>query len=341
MKKALWIVSLFAVFAALAGSAEKPKVSFKVGIIPVPEHSKLIIARDKGFFAEEGLDVELVEFQNSADGITALRGGKTDIGSVGVTAPLVHISKGADSIRIIGGLGGNGSAIVAGPDFAAKYKSLADLKGKKVGTVRLSSSDAVVRSALTKTGIDWKKDVTIFELKNPAAVIEAVKTGEIDAGVVWAPFDIIALDRGLKVVVRTEQLSPGHPCCRISVNVEELQKERAAFVGFVKAIYKAERFIVKNRKETIELVSKDLKLDQREVEETIYGGHTEFSSDPNVKGVVEFWSGLQKSGFIESDRDIRKYIDTSIAKDALDALVKTEPKDAFWKSAQKLFAERN
>ena len=120
-----------AICAALAftisADAQQPeKVKLKAGLIPVLEHSKLIIARDKGLFAQEGLEVELVEFANSADGMTALRGGKTDAGSVGVTAPLVHIAKGAESIRIIGGLGGEGSAVVVKPELAAK---ISDLKG--------------------------------------------------------------------------------------------------------------------------------------------------------------------------------------------------------------------
>ena len=183
----------------------------KVGIIPVPEHAKLIIARDQGFFATQGLDVELVEFANSADGITALRAGKTDAGSVGVTAPLVHISKGAKNIKIIGGLGGEGSAVVVRADQLDKVGSLKGLKGLKIGTVRLSSSDAIVRAELAKAGIAWQKDVEIFELKSPAAVVEAVKSGGVDAGVVWAPFDTKAEEAGLKILVRTGALSPGHP----------------------------------------------------------------------------------------------------------------------------------
>jgi NitT/TauT family transport system substrate-binding protein len=341
MKRIFQWVALISILTMGAWAEETPRTALKVGIIPVPEHAKLIIAREKGFFASEGLDVELVEFQNSADGITALRAGKIDVGSVGVTAPLVHISKGADNIRLIGGLGGNGSAIVANADFAARFKGLADLKGSKVGTVRLSSSDAVVRGALNKANIDWKKDLQIFELKNPAAVIEAVKSGEVDAGVVWAPFDIQAEDRGLKVVIRTDELSPGHPCCRLAITAQDLEKRDAVWVGFLKAIYKAERFLAQNRPETVELLTKSLKVDKRQVEETVYGGHTEFTTDPNATGIVQFWDTMRTSGFVESDQDIHKFIDGSVARKALDALAAAEPDDAFWKSLQKQFNERN
>ena len=57
----------------------------KVGHLPVRGHAKF-------FVAKEGLDVELLEFINSADGINAVRAGKLDIGAYGTTAPLVHIA---------------------------------------------------------------------------------------------------------------------------------------------------------------------------------------------------------------------------------------------------------
>ena len=63
----------------------------------------------------------------------------------------------------------------ATPANAAKIAGVTDLKGKKVATVRMASGDAVLRGALKDKGINWKTDLQIFELKSPAAVIEAVK----------------------------------------------------------------------------------------------------------------------------------------------------------------------
>jgi len=326
-------------FHGQAFAADATKL--KVGIIPVPEHAKLIVARDKGFFAQEGLEVELVEFANSADGITALRAGKTDAGSVGVTAPLVHIAKGAKNIKIIGGLGGEGSAVVVPADQLAKIGSLKGLKGLKVGTVRLSSSDAIVRAELAKAGVNWAKDLQIFELKSPAAVVEAVKSGEVQAGVVWAPFDIKAEEAGLKVLVRTGTLSPGHPCCRIAVLSEDLAKRPVVWNSFLKAILRAEQHIATQRKDTVETVTKALKIESKLVEEVIYSGHTEFSSDPNVKGVVLFWDAMKDSDFVQSNLDIRDSIDVAPYRNALESLAKESPKDVFWQVRLKQFKDRD
>jgi len=326
---------------SLAAVAQDGRTKLKVGLIPVPEHSKLVVAHDQGFFAQEGLEVELVEFANSADGMSALRGGKTDAGSVGVTAPLVHIAKGAENIRLIGGLGGEGSAVVSKPELAARLADVKGLKGLKVGTVRLSSSDAIVRAALAKEGVDWRKDLQVFELKSPPAVLEAVKSGEVDAGVVWAPFDLKAEEIGLKVALRTGKLSPGHPCCRVAVLAEDLARRPEVWKAYLKALLRAERFIAENHQATVDTVAKALKIDPKLVERTIYGGDTEFSSDPNTKGIVLFWDAVKGSGFIESKQDIRSYVDAAPYKAALDSLAAAQPNDPFWQARLAQFKERD
>ena len=60
----------------------------KVGYLPVTGHAKFFVAKEQGLFAQEGLDVELVDFQNSADGLNAVVAGKLDVGAFGTTAIL-------------------------------------------------------------------------------------------------------------------------------------------------------------------------------------------------------------------------------------------------------------
>ncbi|MDR1646895.1 MAG: ABC transporter substrate-binding protein, partial [Zoogloeaceae bacterium] len=87
-------------FVVAGGAAAE---ALKVGYLPVTGHAKFFVAQEYGLFKAEGLDVELIEFQNSADGLNALISGKLDIAPFGTTAPLVHLAKGT-KIRIIGGI---------------------------------------------------------------------------------------------------------------------------------------------------------------------------------------------------------------------------------------------
>jgi len=341
MKRLKWAgvaVALAALGTAGAARAENLE-KLRIGYLPVTGHAKFFVAKEQGFFAKEGFDVELVEFVNSADGINALKAGKIDVGAFGTTAPLVHISKGTD-LRIIGGIMGEDAAIVTTPDKARTLKSVADLRGKKIATVRLASGDAVLRGALHDANIDWKKDVQIFELKNPPAVIEAIKTGQVDVGVVWGPHDFRAEEQGLTVVARSKTLQPGHPCCRLTVRAEEL-KERAQWVRLLRAILLAEKFTREDHPRTIDVIAQYLKLDKALIEKAYYSGYLDQSSDPNARGVQKFWKIMQVSEFVDSKDAIDPHIDVTIYKEALDGLAKESPKDAFWADLERKFPERN
>jgi len=313
--------------------------SLKVGYLPVTGHAKYFIAQEQGLFKKEGLDVELIEFQNSADGINAIIAGKLDTGSFSTTAPLLFYSKGSE-IKIIGGIMGQDAAIVVKPEQAGNIRSITDLKGKKVATVRLASGDAVLRGALKDAKIDWKTDLQIFELKNPPAVIEAVKSGQVDAGVVWGPHDLRAEQQGLKIVVRSGDLSPGHPCCRLVVTNAKL-KDTAVLERFLRAILQAEKFATTHHKETIDSIAKYIKLDRDLLEKGYYSPNLDQSSDPNVKGVQKFWLSMVGSEFIEGKRTLEPIFELSLYRHALESLARENPKDPFWQVRLKQFNERD
>ena len=319
--------------------ADSPTRALKVGYLPVTGHAKFFVAQEQGFFAQEGLDVQLIEFVNSADGLNAIVAGKLDIGAFGTTAPLAHIAKGTD-LRIIGGIMGEDASLVAPAEKARQIKTVADLKGKKVATVRMASGDAVLRGALTDANVDWKSDVQIFELKNPPAVIEAVKSGQVDAGLVWGPHDLRAEEQGLKIVIRSSDLQPGHPCCRLVITRKN-HDDQETWNRFLRAILRAEKFAAQNRQETIDAIQKYVKLDRDLLERGYYQPHLDQQTDPDVRGVQTFWTVMRNSGFIESNVDITDYIDVTLYKQALDRLSAEEPQEPFWKQRQRDFQQRD
>ncbi|GHT83848.1 ABC transporter substrate-binding protein [Betaproteobacteria bacterium] len=314
--------------------------SLKVGYLPVTGQAKFFVAKEYGIFEKEGLDVELIEFQNSADGLNALVSGKLDIAPFGTTAPLVFLSKGS-KIRIIGGIMGGDAALIATPEKAPGVSRIADLKGKKVATVRLASGDAVLRGALKEAGLNPKTDLELFELKNPPAVIEAVKSGQVDAGVVWGPHDLRAEDQGLKVVIRSTDLQPGHPCCRILAMDTTIEKNPATLEKFVRAILLAQKYGVEHKKETVAAIAKYVKLDPALLEKAYTSPYLDQSSDPNTKGVTDFANIMVESEFITAVPDLKTGIYTEIYQRALNQLAKENPDDPFWKTLQEEFKKNN
>jgi NitT/TauT family transport system substrate-binding protein len=337
---------LAAAFASLSVSAQPKKIHLEVGHLPASGHTKYFVAKEAGFFDEEGLDVRLVEFTNSADGLAAIRSGKLDIGSFSTTAPLLHIAKGAD-LRILGGVMGEDAAIAVAKD--SPIASLAGLKGKKVATVRLATGDAVLRGALAKAGIDFHKDLEIIELKSPPAVLEAIKTGKVDAGVTWGPHDQRADEFGLKIIARSKTLWPGHPCCRlVSLQDTLLKREKESadvWVKFLRAFLKAEKFERDNHAKTVEYVANYVKIDKALLDKALYSGTLDQSTDPNLQGVAEFYKVMRDSGQIEDGpavpASINPFVNTKLYAAALDSLIREHPAEPFWKELKTVFASRN
>jgi NitT/TauT family transport system substrate-binding protein len=316
----------------------------RIGYLPATGHGKIFVAQERGYFVDEGLKVELTEFINSADGIAAIRAGKIDVGGFGTVAPLLQISTGAD-LRVIGGLMGEDSSIITTAEKASGIRSAADLKGKKVATIRLATGDAILRGGVHDVGLSWKDDLEIFELKSPGAVIEAVKIGQVDAGVVWGPHDVSAINQGLKVVLISADIFPGHPCCRLTVTGEEYAPRQDTWRRFLRAILKAERYALtggeEHRQQTVADISKYAKLDKDLIYKSYYGGHLDQSTDPNADGVRKIWGIIIAAGFVQSDEDASRFIETGAYGQALDSLLAEEPGDAYWQNLKKVFNQRD
>jgi NitT/TauT family transport system substrate-binding protein len=320
-----------------AGSGFAAELSkLKVGYLPTSGHLLYFVAKEKGFFQQEGLDVELFRFTNSGEGLNAIKSGKLDAGSFGTSAPLAFIDKGAD-FTIFGGQMGEGHGLVAKPEKAERFKDLKNFRGATIGAVRLATGDVVFRAALHEAGIDWKKDLTIKEFDSPAAVLEAVKKGSLDAGLVWIPYFTLAEKQGLKVVKYSGEVIKGHTCCRQVALTGTVKNRQADFEKFLTALLKAYQYYQTDRNGTVDVVAKYVQIDKGDLLKDIYGGHLLVSPDPHRTSVLQFWGFMKKIDYISSNESIDKRINTKIYQNALASLSKREPNEKLWKKLSKEF----
>jgi NitT/TauT family transport system substrate-binding protein len=172
-------------------------------------------------------------------------------------------------------------------------------------------------------------------------VIEAVKSGQVDAGVVWGPHDLRAEEQGLVVVVRSKDLSPGHPCCRLTINQKDLESRGDLWERFIRAILKAERFSKTNQEATVRDIIKYVKIDPVMAKKAFYSPYLDQSSDPNLVGIQDFWKTMKTSNFVESTAEIAPFVDGKNYLAALDSLAKDEPQEAYWKTLRSVYSSRN
>jgi NitT/TauT family transport system substrate-binding protein len=184
--RALKTIGLSLLAACLASSGlaqgppEKPKVVLGVGGKPALYYLPLTIAERKGFFKEEGLEVEINDFAGGARALQALVGGSVDV----VTGAYEHTvrmqAKGQD-IRGVAELGRFPLITVAVRNkHAAPIKSAADFKGRKIGvTAPGSSTHLIPLYAMSKAGLK-AADAAYVGVGATASAVAAVQRGEID-----------------------------------------------------------------------------------------------------------------------------------------------------------------
>lgn len=329
-------IAALLVAASSVGALATELKKLKVGYLPTSGHLLYFVAKEKGFFQQEGLNVELARFTNSGEGLTAIKTGKLDAGSFGTSAPLAFISKGAD-FTIFGGQMGEGHGLVARPDKAERFKNLKNFRGATIGAVRLATGDVVFRAALHEAGLDWKKDLTIREFDSPAAVLEAIKKGSVDAGLLWIPYFTLAEKQGLVVVKYSGEVIKGHTCCRQVALTSTLRQRPADFEHFLTALLRAYRSYLTDRKGTVDIVSKYVQIDRNDLFKDIYGGHLLIGPDPHRTSVLQFWDFMKKAGYISSNDSIDSHINTRLYANALAGLEKREPREILWKKLSREF----
>ncbi|MBM3627475.1 MAG: transporter substrate-binding domain-containing protein [Alphaproteobacteria bacterium] len=175
------LATLALVPGAGAQALEKPRLTIGVGGKPLLYYLPLTIAETRGFFREEGLQVETNDFGGGSRALQALLGGSVDL----VTGAYEHTirmqTKGQD-VRAVLELGRfPGIVLAVRKDRAAQIKGPADLKGAKIGvTAPGSSTNFFVNFLMARAGAN-PKDAAFVGVGTGLSAIAAMKRGEIDA----------------------------------------------------------------------------------------------------------------------------------------------------------------
>src|SRR3977135_4143773 len=180
--------------AALAGSAvlglpglgrsqalEKPKLTIAVGGKNLLYYLPLTIAESLGYFKAEGLDITIADFAGGSRALQAVVGGSADVVSGAFEHTLNMQAKGVKLRALV--LQGRAPQVVLGvnPKTMPNFKTVADLKGKKIGvTAPGSSTNVMANFVLAKAGLK-PSDVSIIGVGAASGAVAAMRAGQIDA----------------------------------------------------------------------------------------------------------------------------------------------------------------
>ena len=214
-------------------------------------------AIEKGYFEEEGIKVNLTSFQDGPTIISAMESGSIDIGYIGHGAHKLCI-QGNAKIFALSHIS-NGDAVIGGPEV----KTLEDLKGKKVAYSSGTSSEDILKNALTKANLTMD-DIEAVEME-AANIVTAMLSGGVDACATWSPNSLKILEEAKDATLLCDNMTFIDSTVSLAswiVTPSYAEKNADAILRFTKALYKAMDYAADDHyDEVAEYVAAETKTD--------------------------------------------------------------------------------
>ena len=301
------MVAMLALMALATGTAHAQKIRIFAGSSPV--FAPVFIADQKGFFKEEGLDVQVRPFSSGAEATEGFRSGSADL-LVASDVPLIYLLAGGDTVVVAQFSANQDMLVIVGPKGATNP---ADLKGKKVGLVTKSASEYLLNNYLKRGGLTVN-DVERVHLA-PFDQVPAIARGDVQALTSWKPFDLkIAQVAGDKQQVLANNgqekyvLYSGILARRdfASKNPGELEK-------LLRAIGKASKWLAENSLAASgDALASYLKTDSKDVQHVIANNSWDMTVTPGfLSTMADIEDFLAKQGLIKTRVNWRTAYDWS------------------------------
>lgn len=224
--------------------AEEPAAEpITLNVAYMPNYAALwavTTADQKGYFAEEGITINLVEFSDGPTEIAAMESGSIDVSYIGPGAHKL-CSTGDAQIFLIQQLGDADCVI----GFKSKgVEKLEDLKGKKVAYASGTSSETILNLALDSVGLTTD-DLELYDMETSNMVTAAV-SGSVDAVATWSPYSLKIMsemgDDAVRFCSNTTFSDVTVTPASWVVNPKYAEEHPDYLVRFTRALYKAMDF---------------------------------------------------------------------------------------------------
>ncbi len=309
MKKTYFIIPVIIIITSILISSFAPTIfstpiKVRIGYMQAASYGLLAIAYEKGYFKEEGLEVELKEYPSVASLVTALYNKEIDGVPLTSVAIAAFISK--LDIRIVSGNSLDGTALIS----HRKISNLEELSGMKLGTVQYVPGDFIFRKVITEKNIT----VEIKEYFSPPDALLALENGVVDASLLWEPYVSLAEYRNLTIGLWDFNVyNKSYPCCLMVFSDSFIKSNPPDVITkFIRALIKAETFGYKNPGEALPLIKKYLPLVPVEIiyksifyiDENIGKARNPISAYIDYDLITSFFSLLVPSLISQRDYDL-------------------------------------
>lgn len=225
--------------------------------------SLVIIAKEKDYFLEEGIDVELRGYVAGKFALEGLFKDEIDVSTV-ADMPIVTNSFDRNDFAIFGTIldSAQHAKVLTRKDTA--INSPQDLIGKKIATTTGTTTHFFMVTFFAMNNLDLES-VEIFDTK-PAETVKMLINGEVDAIFTWEPNVLNAQ----KILGDNALLLPsdiGHDATFNLVSKKDfIENNQEQIKKLLRALGKAEEFVKDNREESVDIIASRLKLDGEDID---------------------------------------------------------------------------
>ena len=242
--------TLIVLFIPTLLDARSVKVSVPAQSI---SHIAFYAAKGRGFYRDEGLDVDLI-LMNAGVALRALIGGDVDFTTVG-TSGVVPIIRGAPLKFLFLSFSRPIHWLYARPDIA----DVKALRGKKVATSGIGGvSDVLFKSVLKAHGLEGGQNLNIISIGVASTRYAALVSGAVDATPLTFPHNLMAQEGGFRELVDFTKLDLLDITGSIIVPDALLRSDRLLVEKFTRASLKGFLYARENRAGTVSIVARNL-----------------------------------------------------------------------------------
>jgi NitT/TauT family transport system substrate-binding protein len=306
-------------FSKSKTAAGEPVESLTVGIYFSDLSSLIWVAKDRGYFSEQGIDIKFKDYESGVAAIKDLLAGNTDLATASEFVMIRNILERTD-LRIVASIDQAGDEIklVARNDHG--ISQISDIRNKRIGLLRNSIAEYYLDLLMIMHDIP-SQDIQIVDLP-PSEQVTAITKGEIDALIVWEHFATKAKDALGTNAVSWSAQGENDYYWLLACTAETIKTRSSAIRNFLTALVQAEDFIKKQRHEAEQIVDSQLGSNHTDWKNHIFRMHLDRSLLLAMENQIK-WMDARRTAPRSKIPDLLDYIHVDALKSVNPEKVKT------------------
>ena len=281
----------------------------KIGHLVALDMAPMFVAKEAGFFKEEGLDVETTFFPNPGDNNAALAGGSLQFSINPFTLPYLADNSGVP-IRIIASAGGLGIMEVVGqgvlnidsPKALAEYVKANPGKKLKVAALKGDTLEMILYRSFKDNGLSYDNFEMVW-FNDLLAMVQSFQNKQVDILSFIKPYttDLILNYGAKRITDNSEVWGIGTPNCTSAVMEDFLKKYPKTVEGYLRAVHKGFEMVVNDPDKAVQLLKNGgyYKVSPEVLSYAFKHQPKIVQLTPNKKGVMMAINDMVAAGYIK------------------------------------------